>query len=251
MEIRMPSETPASSRQAFAVEAREAIYEVIAQRRDMRHFRPDPVAPALLARLLQAAHHAPSVGYMQPWRFLRGTDPALREALHAHAAEEHARTAEAWGERASEVRRLKLEGIREAGELLVVALTDGRERYVLGRRTLPEMDLCSAACALQSLWLAARAEGLGMGWASLCDPDGLARQLEMSESGYPIAVLCLGHMERFYDRPMLEMAGWDSQRPLADRVFQDRWGSPCELAAAADAAEAGSTADEPAGSGKA
>ncbi|WP_017941828.1 MULTISPECIES: 5,6-dimethylbenzimidazole synthase [unclassified Thioalkalivibrio] len=236
---------------AFASAEREAVYRVIGERRDMRHFRSDPVDGDTLWRLLEAAHRAPSVGYMQPWRFLRVTDPALREALHAHAAEEQARTAEACGERAAEVHRLKLEGIREAGELLVVALTDGRERYVLGRRTLPEMDLCSAACAIQNLWLAARAEGLGMGWVSLFDPDWLARQLEMPEGGYPIAVLCLGHVERFYDRPMLETAGWDRRRPLADLVFQDRWGAPCEPAAAEDAAEAGSAPDEPAGSGKA
>ncbi|WP_018866958.1 MULTISPECIES: 5,6-dimethylbenzimidazole synthase [unclassified Thioalkalivibrio] len=233
---------------AFASAEREAVYRVIGERRDMRHFRPDPVDRATLRRLLEAAHRAPSVGYMQPWRFLRVTDPALREALHAHAADEQARTAEACGERAAEVHRLKLEGIREAGELLVVALTDDRERYVLGRRTLPEMDLCSAACAIQNLWLAARAEGLGMGWVSLFDPDWLARQLDMPEGGYPIAVLCLGHVERFYDRPMLETAGWDRRRPLEELVFQDRWGVRGELAADQDAAGTGHGADERTGS---
>ncbi|WP_018882045.1 MULTISPECIES: 5,6-dimethylbenzimidazole synthase [unclassified Thioalkalivibrio] len=233
---------------AFASAEREAVYRVIGERRDMRHFRPDPVDGSTLRRLLEAAHRAPSVGYMQPWRFLRVTDPALREALHAHAADEQARTAEACGERAAEVHRLKLEGIREAGELLVVALTDGRERYVLGRRTLPEMDLCSAACAIQNLWLAARAEGLGMGWVSLFDPDWLARQLDMPEGGYPMAVLCLGHVERFYDRPMLETAGWDRRRPLEELVFQDRWGVPGELAADPDAAGAGNGADDRTGS---
>ncbi|WP_018951955.1 MULTISPECIES: 5,6-dimethylbenzimidazole synthase [unclassified Thioalkalivibrio] len=233
----------------FAQDELAAVYRVIAERRDMRHFRPDPVDPAVLRRLLEAAHRAPSVGYMQPWRFLRITDPAVREALHAHAADEQARTAEACGERAADVHRLKLEGIREAGELLVVALTDGRERYVLGRRTLPEMDLCSAACAIQNLWLAARAEGLGMGWVSLFDPDWLANRLDMPEGGYPIAVLCLGHVERFYDRPMLETAGWDSRRPLEDLVFQDRWGAPCELAASTDARESAARPDGPSGGG--
>ncbi|WP_019568266.1 5,6-dimethylbenzimidazole synthase [Thioalkalivibrio sp. ALMg13-2] len=226
-----PSADPgAASRTDFSPDEVAAVYRAINERRDMRHFRPDPVDAETLRRLLEAAHRAPSVGYMQPWRFLRITDPAVREALHAHAADEQTRTAEACGERAAEVHRLKLEGIREAGELLVVALTDGRERYVLGRRTLPEMDLCSAACAIQNLWLAARAEGLGMGWVSLFDPDWLADRLDMPEGGYPIAVLCLGHVERFYDRPMLETAGWDTRRPLEDLVFQDRWGAPCELA---------------------
>ncbi|WP_373025930.1 5,6-dimethylbenzimidazole synthase, partial [Thioalkalivibrio sp.] len=208
------SSNPQHNPNAFASAEREAVYRAINERRDIRHFRPDPVDGDTLRRLLEAAHRAPSVGYMQPWRFLRIADPAVRAALHAHVADEQARTAEACGDRAAEVHRLKLEGIREAGELLVVALTDGRERYVLGRRTLPEMDLCSAACAIQNLWLAARAEGLGMGWVSLFDPDWLASRLELPEGGYPIAVLCLGHVERFYDRPMLETAGWDTRRPL-------------------------------------
>ena len=208
---------------AFATAERAAVYRVIGERRDMRHFRPDPVDGDTLRRLLEAAHHAPSVGYMQPWRFLRVTDVALRESLYGHVAAEQARTAEACGERAAEVHRLKLEGIRDAGELLVVALTDGRERYVLGRRTIPEMDLCSAACAIQNLWLAARAEGLGMGWVSLFDPDWLARELAMPEGAWPIAILCLGHVDAFYERPMLETEGWDERRSLDDLVFENRW----------------------------
>lgn len=223
---------PAQDR--FAPDDLDAVYRVIAARRDMRHFRPDPVDPVVLRRLLEAAHRAPSVGYMQPWRFLRITEPEQREALHAHAAAEQARTARACGERAAEVHRLKLEGIREAGELLVVALTDGRERYVLGRRTLPEMDLCSAACAIQNLWLAARAEGLGMGWVSLFDPAWLAERLAMPEGAHPIAILCLGHVEAFYERPMLETAGWDTRRPLEDLVYEDHWGRSAALAGSED-----------------
>ncbi|MGM0553647.1 MAG: 5,6-dimethylbenzimidazole synthase [Pseudomonadota bacterium] len=236
---------------AFASAEREAVYRAVNERRDMRQFRPDPVDGDVLRRLLEAAHRAPSVGYMQPWRFLRITDPAVREALHVHVADEQARTAEACGDRAAEVHRLKLEGIREASELLVVALADGRERYVLGRRTLPEMDLCSAACAIQNLWLAARAEGLGMGWVSLFDPDWLASRLEIPEGGYPIAVLCLGHVERFYDRPMLETAGWDRRRPLEGLVFQDRWGTPCELAESPDMREPGAGPNGASGCGQA
>lgn len=203
---------------------RSTIYRVIAERRDMRHFRPDPVDPDILNRLLEAAHQAPSVGYMQPWRFLRITDPGLREKLYTHAQAEHARTAESCGERAAEVMQLKLEGIREAGEILVVALTDHREHYILGRRTLPEMDLCSAACAIQNLWLAARAEGLGMGWVSLFEPDWLAETLAMPEGATPVAILCLGHVDAFYDAPMLETAGWDERRPLESMLFENEWG---------------------------
>ena len=150
------------------------VYRVIRERRDMRHFRPEPLDPALLQRLLQAAHHAPSVGYMQPWRFIRISDAALREQLHALVEQERQRTAAALGQRQEEFMRLKVEGLRECAEVLVVALMDGRERHVFGRRTLPEMDLASVACAIQNMWLAARAEGIGLGWVSIFDPDALA-----------------------------------------------------------------------------
>ncbi|WP_028492261.1 5,6-dimethylbenzimidazole synthase [Thioalkalivibrio sp. ALE19] len=216
---------PAAPESGFPPEEAAAVYRAINERRDMRHFRAGTVVdPEVLGRLLEAAHRAPSVGYMQPWRFVRVADPALRERIHGHVAAEHERTAEACGERGAEVQRLKLEGIRDAGEILVVALTDGRERYVLGRRTLPEMDLCSAACAIQNLWLAARAEGLGMGWVSLFEPEWLARTLEMPEGAHPIAILCLGEVEAFYDEPMLQTEGWDTRRPLEELVFEDRWG---------------------------
>jgi 5,6-dimethylbenzimidazole synthase len=182
---------------AFSQPEIDAVYRAIEQRRDMRHFRPDPVDPAVLRRLLEAAHLAPSVGFMQPWRFLRITDAGLRERIAELVEAERQRTAEAMDERKAEFLRLKVEGVHEAGELLVAALTDGRERFVFGRRTLPEMDLASVACAIQNLWLAARAEGLGMGWVSFFDPQALAALLDMPEGGHPVAVLCLGHVEDF------------------------------------------------------
>ena len=201
----------------------EAIYRAIRERRDMRHFRPDPVEPETLQRLLEAAHLAPSVGFMQPWRFIRVSDRKLRERIHALAMAERERTADALGERREEFLRLKVEGILEAGELLVVALADGREKHLFGRRTLPEMDLASAACAIQNLWLAARAEGLGMGWVSLFDPEALAELLEMPEGARPIAVLCLGHVERFYDQPMLQEEGWAQRLPLDQMLSENGW----------------------------
>lgn len=203
---------------------RAAVYRVIRERRDMRHFVSDPIDPAVLQRVLEAAHLAPSVGYMQPWRFIRITDFELRRAIHALVSAEREATAKACGERAEEVRTLKLEGILDCGELLVTALIGGRERYILGRRTLPEMDLCSAACAIQNLWLAARAEGLGMGWVSLFDPEALGRLLGLPEGARPVAVLCLGQVEDFYPEPLLETAGWDSRRPLEEIVFENGWG---------------------------
>ncbi|UGA38013.1 5,6-dimethylbenzimidazole synthase [Chromobacterium haemolyticum] len=200
-----------------------AIYRVIEQRRDMRHFLPDPVDPALLRRLLEAAHHAPSVGYIQPWRFIRIANRSLREEIGKLVDAERLRTADQLGERQAEFLRLKVEGIRDCGEVLVAALMDGRERHVFGRRTLPEMDLASVACAIQNLWLAARAEGLGMGWVSLFDPAALSALLGMPEGAKPIAVLCLGHVAEFYAQPMLEQEKWASRQPLEQLVFEDRW----------------------------
>ena len=209
---------------AFSPEERAAVYRAIAERRDMRHFAGGEVAPELLARLLQAAHQAPSVGLMQPWRFIRITRPELRDAIHGLVEAERVRTAEALGERSDEFMRLKVEGIRDCAELLVAALMDGREAHVFGRRTLPQMDLASLACALQNLWLAARAEGLGMGWVSLFDPEALARLLGMPAGSQPVAVLCLGPVREFYDKPMLVQEGWAREQALDELVFSDRWG---------------------------
>jgi 5,6-dimethylbenzimidazole synthase len=207
----------------FSESDKAAIYRVIAERRDMRHFLPDPVPPETLARLLQAAHLAPSVGYMQPWRFIRITEPVLRQKIHALVEDERVATANALAEREDEFMRLKVEGILDCGELLVVALMDRREKHVFGRRTLPHMDLASASCAIQNLWLAARAEGLGMGWVSMFDPARLAVLLEMPEGAEPMAVLCLGYVEGFYPRPMLEMENWAERIPLETLVFENRW----------------------------
>ena len=200
-----------------------AVYRAIAERRDMRHFRPDPVDPALLQRLLWAAHHAPSVGFMQPWRFIRVTSRALREQMHALVETERLATARALGEREDDFMRLKVEGLLDAGEVVVVALADEREKHIFGRRTLPEMDLASVACAIQNMWLAARAEGLGLGWVSIFDPVELARLLGMPEGARPVAILCIGHVEAFYPRPMLEMEQWAERMPIDSVMAENRW----------------------------
>ena len=189
----------------------------------MRHFKPDPVDNSTLQRLLQAAHCAPSVGLMQPWRFVRVTDQSLRIQIHELVEEERRRTAVALGERQDEFMKLKVQGVLECGELLVAALCESRERYVFGRRTLPEMDLASVSCAIQNLWLAARAEGLGLGWVSLFDPTTLARVLSMPEGAVPVAVLCIGHVDEFYPAPMLELTGWAQARPMQELVFENAW----------------------------
>jgi len=183
------------------------------------------IPPEVLARLLQAAHAAPSVGLMQPWRFIRITDETLRRRIHALVDEERFRTADALGERARQFLALKVEGILDCAELMVVALSNGRD-HVFGRRTMPYMDLASVSCAIQNLWLAARAEGLGMGWVSLFDPPRLAGLLGIPADADPVAILCLGPVPDFPDRPSLELDHWTVGRPLAEFVSENEWQFP-------------------------
>ncbi len=217
----------ASAPGRFSEQEQRTLYRIIAARRDMRHFVPGTqVDEATLERLLTAAHQAPSVGLMQPWRFIRVRDGALRTQIAALVDTERDATASVLRERAAEFLRLKVEGIRECAELLVVAVAPD-DGTVFGRRTMPqEMALCSVACAIQNLWLAARAENLGLGWVSMFDPDALARLLKLPPQAKPIAILCLGPVETFYDRPMLEQQGWRQGRPMRELVFEDHWGDP-------------------------
>jgi len=205
-----------------------AVYRVIAERRDMRHFLPLPVETETLARILHAAHQAPNVGLMQPWRFIRITERTIREQIHRLVDEERRLTAQAIGEyentaRMAEFLRLKVEGILDCGELIVATLCNRRDSHIFGRRTLPEMDIASVSCAIQNMWLAARAEGLGMGWVSMFDPVKLGALLNAPADAKPIAVLCLGHVNTFYNGPMLVEAGWKQARPLAEMVMENQW----------------------------
>ena len=216
--------TATASPHAFSLEEQQAVYRAIYERRDMRHFCGGLVADDVLQRLLSAAHNAPSVGLMQPWRFIRIRSPQLRLALHTLVEDERALTARALNESEDQFMKLKVQGVMDAAEVLVVALPPGREKHIFGRRTMPEMDLASASCAIQNLWLAARAEGLGMGWVSIFSPEQLAQLLQMPEGSRPIAVLCLGPVTAFYDQPMLQTEKWARRAVLADMVFEDRWG---------------------------
>jgi 5,6-dimethylbenzimidazole synthase len=209
---------------AFNAQERRAVYRVISERRDMRRFIPGGEVPEeVLTRLLQAAHAAPSVGLMQPWRFIRITDGQLRRRIHALVEEERALTGAALGPREAEFLALKVEGILECAELLVAALCEDRQAHIFGRRTLPQMDLASVSCAIQNLWLAARCEGLGVGWVSLFDPHRLAALLQMPADAEPVAILCLGPVPEFPDRPALELDGWTAARPLTEFVSENRW----------------------------
>ena len=155
---------------------------------------------------------------------MRVSDSALRLRLKAVVEQERILTAHAMGEREDAFIRLKVEGLCEAAELWVVALAEGREAHVFGRRTMPQMDLASAACAIQNLWLAARAEGIGVGWVSMFDPTAVAALLNMPEGATPIALLCIGPVHAFYDEPMLQQERWAQRCALDDLLFENNWG---------------------------
>jgi nicotinate-nucleotide--dimethylbenzimidazole phosphoribosyltransferase len=210
---------------AFDPDARSTLYDVIDARRDVRRFRPDPVEPALLDRVLTAGHHAPSVGHSQPWRFVVVRDASIREKAAWMADQQRlAQAALLEPSAARHLLDLQLEGIREA-PLGVVVCCDRRTPAagVLGRATFPDADLWSCACAIQNLWLAARAEGLGMGWVTLFDPDELAGLLRLPEGVVTLGWLCLGWPDERPPAPGLERAGWSKRAPLEEVVLHDQW----------------------------
>lgn len=202
-----------------------AVYRVIHERRDMRHFNNKPIDKDTLKKLIEAAHAAPSVGFMQPWRFIRISDLSLRDKIYSLVNEERLATADALQKhnKKDDFLKLKVEGIKSCAEILVVTMIPNREAYVFGRRTLPEMDVASTACAIQNIWLAARAEGLGMGWVSIFDPDKLSLLLKLPQGSKPLAILCLGHVDTFYDKPLLETEHWDSRRPIESIMMENYW----------------------------
>lgn len=200
-----------------------AVYAAIEGRRDMREFVPGELPEGALQRLLAAAHAGPSVGYMQPWRIVHVKTAATREALITHVDAERLMTAAALPSRAQEFLALKVEGLRSCAEVLVVALMDGCEPHIFGRRTMPEMALASASCAIQNMWLAARAEGIGMGWVSIFEPEALKTLFHMPATAQPIAILCLGPVAEFPSQPLLQTQGWGQRLPLEQVVFEDCW----------------------------
>ncbi len=210
---------------AFPPEVRAAFYDVVRSRRDVRRYRPDPVDEATLERVLGAAHAAPSVGHSQPWRFILVSDPAFRERAAFMADRERlAQAARLEPERARRLLDLQLEGIREA-PLGIVVCCDRRTQAagVLGRATFPDADLWSCACAIENLWLAARTEGLGLGWVTFFRPDELADLLRLPEGVVTLGWLCVGWPDERPPEPGLERAGWSRKQPLEEVVFFDRW----------------------------
>ncbi len=217
----------AASAHAFTAEERAAVYHAIFSRRDVRgQFLPDPIDDDLLARVLMAAHHAPSVGFMQPWNFLLVRSPAVKQRVHDAFAQANAEAALMFPDEKRELySQMKLQGILDAP--LNLCITCDRSRsgpVVLGRTHIPTMDLYSTVCAVQNLWLAARAEGLGVGWVSIFHETALQDALGIPHEIVPVAYLCLGHVSHFNEKPELEKAGWLPRLPVADLVFHDQWG---------------------------
>ncbi len=209
---------------------RAALYGAIASRRDVRRFRPDAVPDELLRSLLAAAHAAPSVGHSQPWRFVVVRDPATRERAALCAEREQLRQAALLEEHAGrQLLDLQLHGIRDAPVGLVVGCDRRVDPVaVLGRATFGDADLWSCACAIENLWLAARAEGLGVGWVTLFQPDELAALVGMPEGVATLGWLCIGWPDERPPAPGLERAGWSQRQPLDAVVFAERWPSPAE-----------------------
>ncbi|MCU1693106.1 MAG: cob(II)yrinic acid a,c-diamide reductase [Frankiales bacterium] len=210
---------------ALGQDVRDGLREVVGARRDVRRYRPDPVPDDVLQRVLSAGHEAPSVGHSQPWRFVVVTAPDLREQAAVMA--DRCRLDQAAGmdpDAARQLLALQLEGIREA-PLGVVVCCDRRTSAagVLGRATFPDSDVWSCACAIQNMWLTARAEGLGLGWVTLFDPDELASLLHLPDGVVTLGWLCLGWPDERPPAPGLERAGWSRRAPLADVVLHDRW----------------------------
>lgn len=211
---------------AFPQEERQAVYRAIETRRDVRdQFLPDPLPDALVARLLQAAHNAPSVGFMQPWNFLLVRSEETRRAVHAAFLKANAEAAALFaGERQAQYRALKLEGILKAPLSICVTCDPTRGgAVVLGRTHNPRMDVYSTVCAVQNLWLAARAEGVGVGWVSIFHDSDMRAILGIPAHVEIVAWLCVGFVDQLYAEPELAVKGWRQRLPLEELVYEERW----------------------------
>ncbi|HVV59598.1 MAG TPA: nicotinate-nucleotide--dimethylbenzimidazole phosphoribosyltransferase [Gaiellaceae bacterium] len=214
---------------AFSDEEQAAVARAIAERRDIRRFRPDPLPDGALDRLFDAAHRAPSVGLMQPWRFVVVTSDETKAAMQALAARERLVQGERFDERTRQFLDLKIEGIREAPVSVCVCCDRGpADAEVLGRGTIRDTDLYSTSCAIQNLWLAARAEGIGVGWVSFYREEDVQALLGLPPEVVPVAWLCIGYPDERPVRPGLEAAGWSARRPVGELVFHERWGARLE-----------------------
>lgn len=208
-------------------EEKNGLYKAISNRRDIRTFRKDPVSSEKLAMILAAAHHAPSVGFMQPWNFIIVQEEALKQELADCADKERRALAihyEGTG-RESTFLDLKIQGIREAPVTICVTCDPTRGGdHVLGRNSIPETDIMSVSCAIQNMWLAAYAEDLAMGWVSFYKKADVRRILDIPPHIDPVALLSIGYTDHYPDRPLLELHKWREREDLQELIYRDRWG---------------------------
>jgi 5,6-dimethylbenzimidazole synthase len=222
----MPAQPFSDRAKPFPDAEKRGVYRAIHERRDVRgQFLPDPVPPEVLGRILNAAHHAPSVGFMQPWDFIVIQDAEVRRAVYENFERANRCAAEAYqGDEREAYGRMKLAGILDAPVNLCI--TCDRQRELgrgLGRQTDASTDLYSTVCAVQNLWLAARAEGLGVGWVSILDFENLKTLLKIPQSFTLVAYLCVGYVSEFRARPDLEENGWEHRQPLSALLHFDGW----------------------------
>lgn len=222
---REENKTPATGE--FTEAEKIGLYKAIYERRDVRdRFLPTPIPDVVLHKLLDAAHHAGSVGFMQPWSFIVIRSTEVKDAVKTLFDRANRAATEVFeGERRELYSKLKLEGIREAPVNLCITCDPTRNGpHVLGRNTIRETDVYSTCCAIQNLWLAARAEGVGVGWVSIVDPVELRTLLQIPSPVILVAYLCLGYVSEFLPRPQLETSGWLPRIPLEELVFDEHWG---------------------------
>ena len=210
----------------FTDEEKRGFYKAIYSRRDVRsHFVPKPIDDAVLSKILNAAHHAPSVGFSQPWNFILIKNPDTKKRIKESFEEEKARSSRLVEEpKKSKYLSFKLEGIMESPVNLCVTYDPTKfGPFVIGRSSIPEAGLYSVCCAIQNLWLSARAEGIGLGWVSILSNETLKETLNLPGHVIPVAYLCLGHVDEFAEKPDLETKGWLSRLELRDVVFFEKW----------------------------
>lgn len=210
----------------FSKDEKNGFYKAVFSRRDVRaHFTSEPIDDKILSKILNAAHHAPSVGFSQPWNFILIKDMETRKKIRDSFDSERKRSSDLVEEpKRSKYLSLRLEGILDSAVNICVTYDPSKfGPFVIGRTSIPETGIYSVCCAIQNLWLAARTEGIGLGWVSILSNDDLKKILDIPDHVVPIAYLCLGHVSEFAQKPDLETVGWLPRLDLKDVVYYEKW----------------------------
>ena len=210
----------------FSEQEKESFYKAIYSRRDVRsNFTSEPIDDQVLTRILKAAHHAPSVGFSQPWNFILVKNTETREKIKESFEKEKAKSSNLVEEpRRSKYLSYKLEGILESAINVCVTYDPTKTgSFVIGRTSIPETGIFSVCCAVQNMWLAARTEGIGVGWVSILSNQVLRDALSIPDHVLPVAYLCMGHVSKFEPKPDLETKGWLPRLELDDVIYHEKW----------------------------